>query len=239
MNYRFQSQKISSASSINKKMGKKNVIKIGYNFDYYITSYLDSIINDNDTINYDWNWNKRWEANSQHFLAQAYLQFKHKFNDNLILTAGIHSQYYSLSNEFSSFEPRLGIKWKINDNNSFSAGLGRHSQIQPMYLNFYHEYDQSGNKVYKNKELGMSYSNHAVVGYSHRFSKNIGFKMETYYQQLSNVPVEVALSSYSIINQGSGFSRLFPDSLENTGSGHNYGVEITLERYFSENWYCL
>ena len=40
-------------------------------------------------------------------------------------------------------------------------------------------------------------------------------------------------SSFSLINQGSGFSRFFPDSLENSGTGYNYGVEFTLEKYYS------
>ena len=33
-----------------------------------------------------------------------------------------------------------------------------------------------------------------------------------------------------MINMGSGFARIFPDSLENTGIGYNYGLELTVQK---------
>jgi outer membrane receptor protein involved in Fe transport len=38
---------------------------------------------------------------------------------------------------------------------------------------------------------------------------------------------------------GSGFSRLFPDSLQNTGTGINYGVELTVQKYFNKSFFFL
>jgi hypothetical protein len=45
--------------------------------------------------------------------------------------------------------------------------------------------------------------------------------------------------SYSLINAGGGFSRLFPDTLVNDGTGRNVGVEMTLSRAFREGWFVL
>ena len=64
-------------------------------------------------------------------------------------------------------------------------------------------------------------------------------KSEAYYQQLSNVPVEIKSSSFSMMNQGTGFSRFFPDSLENTGTGTNYGLELTLEKFFTNQYFFM
>ena len=51
--------------------------------------------------------------------------------------------------------------------------------------------------------------------------------------------VEYAGTSVSLINQGATFTRFFPDSLQNAGTGTNYGIELTLEKYFSKNYFAL
>ena len=87
--------------------------------------------------------------------------------------------------------------------------------------------------------MGLTKSAHAVLGYDWGISRNLRLKAETYYQHLYNIPVTEQPSSFSLINAGSGFSRLFPDSLVNEGTGHNYGVELTLEKFFSKNYFFL
>ena len=42
-----------------------------------------------------------------------------------------------------------------------------------------------------------------------------------------------------MVNQGSGFSRFFPDSLQNTGTGTNLGLELTLKHNFDKSFYVM
>jgi hypothetical protein len=42
-----------------------------------------------------------------------------------------------------------------------------------------------------------------------------------------------------MINMGSAFSRIFSDSLENSGTGVNYGLELTVQKYFDKNFFFL
>jgi outer membrane receptor protein involved in Fe transport len=49
----------------------------------------------------------------------------------------------------------------------------------------------------------------------------------------------VKSSSFSLINQGSGFARFFPDSLQNTGTGRNYGLELTVQKFFNKSFFFL
>jgi outer membrane receptor protein involved in Fe transport len=42
-----------------------------------------------------------------------------------------------------------------------------------------------------------------------------------------------------MINMGSGFSRIFADSLQNTGTGFNYGLELTVQKYFDKSFFFL
>ncbi|MCG7860310.1 TonB-dependent receptor, partial [Flavihumibacter sediminis] len=61
--------------------------------------------------------------------------------------------------------------------------------------------------------------------------------MEAYYQQLYNLPVANADTNiFSTINEGLDFQYV---DLVNKGKGSNYGIELTLERFFNRNYYYL
>lgn len=232
MSYEFKNLRYSSATSINRKFGKKDVLKAGYVADFGSYNFLDSVTTNSEAQSYQF----RWNSQGTYFIIQPYVSWKHKFSDDLTLTGGLSSLYMSIGNAFSPVEPRLGLKWDAFKNGSFSLGLGRHSQTQPLYTYFYL---LPGNDDPHNTDVGLTFSNHAVLGYTHKFNKNLGGKIETYYQQLSGIPVTVHPSAYALTNAGGGFSRLFPDTLQNSGTGYNYGVELTLQRYFSGNWHAM
>lgn len=231
MRFTFNTTKFTSSSFINSKIGKKAVIKAGYNADFFIANLYDSIIDTASRV-----WNKRWDTEESFALIQPYLSYKYKAREDLVFTAGLHYSYFTMNNTASGVEPRAGVKWTVNDKNTLSLGVGRHSQIQPVYTYFG---IIPGNTTPHNKGIGMNKSNHAVLGYTRQVSKKVGVKLETYYQELSNIPVEIQPSAFSLINGGSGFSRLYPDSLKNDGTGTNYGIEFTIQKYFSNNWHMM
>ena len=82
-------------------------------------------------------------------------------------------------------------------------------------------------------------SHHIIAGYDILVAENVRLKIETYYQHLLNIPVEPVPSSYSAINSGSTWGIDYRDSMVNKGKGKNYGIELTLEKYFSTNYYYL
>lgn len=171
----------------------------------------------------------------QVLLAQAFVQWKYKITEKLTLNAGLHSQYFHFSNSLSPVEPRLGLKYDLNDKQTIAFASGLHSQTHPLYLYTYHQYDTSGNKVLHNQNMDMLKSIHSVISYSIRTKGSLQIKTEAYYQYLYNVPVEIYPSAFSLLNQGSGFARFFPDTLENTGTGYNYGIEFTVQKFFRQN----
>ena len=94
--------------------------------------------------------------------------------------------------------------------------------------------------------MDFTKSVHTVVGMSRRLGAFWSMKAEAYWQELYNIPVADTSTawgannlSYSLINAGGGFSRLFPDSLVNEGRGRNKGVELTLSRAFRDGWFLL
>ena len=235
LDYSFLLGKTSLAFYFNHKINSKSSFKAGMNTDSYAFNYQDSVFND-----MSWMWVNRYRYIGDALLAQPYIQFKHKFTDNLVGIAGWHAALFTLNNTSSLIEPRVNLKWNFTPRQSFSAGFGVHSQLQPLYTYFYHKYsDAQGNDILHNINMGFSKSNHYIFGYENYLSSNLRLKTEVYYQDLYNIPVEVNPSSFSMVNAGSGFARFFPDSLKNEGTGTNYGVELTVEKFFDQSFFFL
>jgi len=87
--------------------------------------------------------------------------------------------------------------------------------------------------------MKFSKSHQIVLGYEYFINSNTRIKLETYYQYLFNIPVSNTFPEFSMINTGTEFYESIPDSLENKGTGENYGLEITIEKFLSNNFYFL
>lgn len=239
MGYSYDISTVSSYFSINHKVNQKHVFKYGFNVDAYFFSMHDSIRNDisDSSSAYYYRWD--YQSTTPEFLVQAFVQWKYNIGEKTTLNAGLHSQYFTFSNSLSPVEPRVGIKFELNPSNTLAIGTGLHSQSHPLYIYTYHQYDTLGNKVLHNKNMDFTKSIHSVISYQLNLKNSLAFKTEMYYQYIYNVPVTIAASSFSLLNQGSGFARFFPDSLENTGTGYNYGIEFTLQKYFDKSFFFM
>jgi hypothetical protein len=92
------------------------------------------------------------------------------------------------------------------------------------------------NKITKpNINLKPGRANHFVLGYDLMLTSDLHLKVEAYYQDLYNIPV-MQNSYYSMLNNPGGY---FNDSLINTGTGKNIGVDVTFEKFLSNNFYYL
>jgi outer membrane receptor protein involved in Fe transport len=68
---------------------------------------------------------------------------------------------------------------------------------------------------------------------------SLRLKIESYYQHLYDIPVSQSYPEFSMLNAGDFFTVPRIDSLVNTGTGYNYGIEFTLERFFTGSYYFL
>jgi hypothetical protein len=237
MSYKFSINKLSGYFSVNHKINKQHLIKAGINVDGFYMNQLDSALKNVLVPN---NFAVRWDYKGYSALIQPFVQWKWRANDNLDITAGIHSQYFSMTNSLSIAEPRLGLKYRMKGNQSIFMGAGMHSQIQPLYTYTYHLTANDGSKIYHNKNMDFMRSLHTGIGYEKSIAKaGLNIRTEAYYQYLYDVPVTIAPSSFSMINMGGGFARIFPDSLQNTGTGLNYGLELTVQKYFDKSFFFL
>ncbi len=184
------------------------------------------------------NWRNYWDFNDYTQLIQAYAQAKYECGPRLTLNVGVHAQYLLL-NKTNAVEPRAGLKYQLNEKNTISIGYGWHSQMQTPDIYFYRQPQPDGTYKTSNQQLDFTRSQHAVLGYDVLPAMDWRIKAEIYYQWLSKVPVTKDDSTFSVLNAGATFNPVNESNLQNTGSGRNYGAELTIEKFFSKGYYAL
>ncbi|MES2566376.1 MAG: TonB-dependent receptor [Bacteroidota bacterium] len=216
----------------NKKFNSRNFVNAGVYADVYNTSFVDSIDSDGSGFVTLRNYT------GQTILARGFIQWKHHFSERFSANTGFTYQYLLLNNSQSP-EPRLGLKYELNKKQSFSFGAGLHSQVQPLYVYFATANLGKGQVVETNRNLDFTKAAHAVLAYDVNLGNSIRIKTELYYQYLYRVPVKRKKDYFSTVNLGADFNSPNVDSLVNNGTGENYGIELTLEKFYSKGYYFL
>jgi hypothetical protein len=167
---------------------------------------------------------------------QPYAQVKYRPTATTTFVGGVHATYLSLNNTYS-VEPRLSLTQKIGKSQLFSFGYGLHGQYLPLG-SYFTQYNRSDGSVYfPNKDLKMVQSHHFVVSYEIGFLRNYKFRIEPYFQYLYNLPVSSnPESTYMVLNERSGYAK---DSLVNKGTGMNYGIDLSIQRFYAKHWFFL
>jgi hypothetical protein len=233
-----QSIRYSLKSYLNSKLSNRLTVRTGIQFE---ATGLTTVVDDRDgRPDRDGNGvrdlDRVRDFDGSFGLYQAFGQARYRLGEKTTLNAGLHAQYFSLTEAFA-LEPRLGLRFKATEKLSLTAGYGLHSQTPALPVFFYRDLTTGAPDA--NQNLDYMKANHFVVGADLAFAPNWRLKTEVYYQSLFNIPVDNFSSTFSILNAGADF--VFPErgSLVNDGTGQNYGVEITLEHYFANNWYLM
>ena len=230
--FKRQQLKYSYNYKINKKINAKNTIVIGTMGDYYDLDMVDSARVSPNTYLLD------TDFKGGSFLFQNYALWKHRFTEALTLNSGIHSQHFIYTNSHV-VEPRIGLKYQVNSKHNLSVGTGMHSQLQPLTVYFVQEQQANGGFIKPNENLAFTKAFHGVFGHDWLITNDLRLKTELYYQHLYQVPIDTASSSFSMLNEGADF--VIPDrtGIVNEGTGRNYGLEVTLEKFFNKGYYYL
>jgi hypothetical protein len=217
--------------SIHKKINARNTLKSGLVYSkLYFNLFTDHYEREDEkmitVVDQDGNTG----------LLQSYVNWKFRLNDRLTFNNGFHMMYFGLNGNYS-LEPRFGIKWRLNSKQSVSAGFGLHSKIETLTNYYAINTLDDGTQEQPNKNIDLAKARHYIIGYDNKLTKNLYFKLELYYQDLYDIPVEDDDSSYfSAINYSWGYTST---PLINNGIARNLGMEITLEKFFSNNYYFL
>jgi hypothetical protein len=220
-------------TTYNKKFNSRDFVNTGIYAELYNTLFVDS--NDNFFGANTFVTLRNYKGTTA--LIRGFAQWQHKFSDNLLFNAGISNQFFLLNNS-NAIEPRIGLKYSINSKQSLSLGGGLHSQLQPIYVYFASD-TINGKTVETNRGLDFTRAAHGVIAYDNSFAQNFRIKTEIYYQYIFNAPVKNFPSYFSALNLGADFNSPNVNNLVSKGVGQNYGVEITLEKFYSKGYYLL
>jgi hypothetical protein len=220
-------------TTYNKKFNSRDFVNTGIYAELYNTLFVDS--NDNFFGANTFVTLRNYKGTTA--LIRGFAQWQHKFSDNLLFNAGISNQFFLLNNS-NAIEPRIGLKYSINSKQSLSLGGGLHSQLQPIYVYFASD-TINGKTVETNRGLDFTRAAHGVIAYDNSFAQNFRIKTEIYYQYIFNAPVKNFPSYFSALNLGADFNSPNVNNLVSKGTGQNYGVEITLEKFYSKGYYLL
>lgn len=170
--------------------------------------------------------------------AEAFAQAQWRVAERLTLNAGLHGLYFDKTEDVA-VEPRVALNWQFSPKSTLNLGYGMHHQTQPLPVFLFRERQADGSFRETNTDLGFTRSQHFVLGWDFKPAASWRVKAETYYQLLSDVPVESTRSSFALLNAGADF--VFPEknNLVNDGTGTNLGAELTVEKFFSQGWYSL
>lgn len=167
---------------------------------------------------------------------QPYVLTKYRPTATTTIIGGVHAVYLRLNNTYS-IEPRFSISQKVGGSSQFSFGYGLHGQYLPLGSYFTRYTRQDGSVYYPNLDLKMIQSHHFVLSYELSFLKHYKFKIEPYFQYLYRLPVSSnPNSTYMVLNERSGYAK---DSLVNKGTGMNYGVDISIQRFYANHWFVV
>lgn len=216
-------------SLYNRKISGKLTLRSGVTFSKLSYDYLSE---ETDSLGI---WDTQIDGKGNSELYQGYVQSKYKFTDNIMFTAGMHYTHFALNNK-NSFEPRLGLLFKLKNNQKIGLGYGHHTKIENLPTYFVEFENSDGSISYLNQDLELTGSVHYVLSYEKLLTGDLGFKTELYYQDISNLPVpnnpDKPLSpAFGGVNPN--------DTLVSSGVGKNYGTEFTLQKYFTNNYYFL
>lgn len=228
-NFIYQTTK--GSVNLNRKFDARNLVKAGviYNhlrYDLYSDYYDEELKEIIPEVN----------ESGTTALLQSYVNWKHRFNEKLTLIAGLHSMFFVLNSNYT-LEPRLGLKWQFNPKQAINLGFGIHSKMESLSTYFALQTHDDGTVTQPNKDLDFNRAQHYVIGYENMLNPNLFLKIELYYQHIYNVPIEDSdTSTFSSLNYSYGFT---DRNLINTGTGSNIGMEFTLEKYFSQNYFFM
>lgn len=227
----YLQKKVTLSSTLNYKFNPKLNLRSGIIINRIGFSLIKNELNTSTNI-----FQELLNTNGSSYTVQTFMQINYRITDKLTLNTGLHYFQFLLNNS-NSLEPRASLRYDFSRIQSVSFGYGLHSQLQPMGVYFAEVISATGSIENPNRNLELNKSHHFVLAYERAINERTRLKIETYDQELFNIPVSPYVSNtFSLLNLQNGY---VTDPLVNDGTGRNYGLELTLEQFLSKNFYFL
>ena len=183
-------------SQYNLKINAKNKFSTGIQFTLIDQDLTQGLLNEfieRETL---------VDINDKISSLRSFVSWKYIPSEKLNLVVGLHNTNIFFNDKFT-LEPRLAAEYNMNNSSSISVGLGVHSRMESIHNYFARVEQPDGTIETPNLDLGLIKATHYVIGYNKYITKSLRVKVEAYYQDLYDIPVENAPnSSYTTLNEG-------------------------------------
>lgn len=222
----------------NCKFNAGNIFRAGFNirhqsYDYDYKSFADttaliSFLNNKGSTQF----------------IDAFGQWKYRFSSEWEFNSGLNISHLLLNGTWG-IDPRVSVKYFLTPQQNLSISTGLYTKPDHLSTYFIERRQISGAITRPNLDLKMLKAFHLVAAYDLRFKEDHRLKLEAYYQSLFDIPVGTNTNTvFSVLNASTLFGIIFLNDMDGTrlvsaGKGKNYGVELTLEKFFSSGYYYL
>ncbi|MCW3125857.1 MAG: TonB-dependent receptor plug [Bacteroidetes bacterium] len=173
-------------------------------------------------------------------MLQAYAQWQQMLSPKWTVNGGVHYTQLFLNSSFA-IDPRFSVQYKPATNHTLAFAAGLHSKPEDLSTLLFNKTFGSAEVYLPNWNLKIPKAVHIVLGYTLVFAKDFQFKTELYYQYLFHQGVSQDSGSALSLGNASNFydANFSNSSFISKGTGMNYGVDITLQKFFSKGYYFM
>lgn len=233
--YRFFKGNLSKSSyrgaiSFHHKFNNQHKLQAGFKYAYFSYDYFQSL--QRDTVSAP-----RLLADFDEHMStlRNFISWKYQPFNKLTLITGIH-QMNDFYNQNRTIEPRFAMDWQLSPKIDLTLGYGKHSTLENAHNYFAKVPNDNGALTEPNRNMGLLKADHYSLAIEKRFRSDLKAKLGLYYQWLYDLPVAADSSYYATINERIDYDYV---DLVNEGEGRNYGVELTIEKFFNNSYYFL
>ena len=153
---RLENSTYRGAITYNNKLNAKNKIQIGTKYSLFDYNNNQSRFKEDGTTRFNVIDFKENMSTVRNFIS-----WKYRLNEDITIVSGIQNMNVLLNNK-STLEPRVAVKWKLNNTSSFNAGYGKHSTMESIHNYFTKVELDDGSVIQPNKDLGLLKAHHYV-----------------------------------------------------------------------------
>ncbi|WP_223252707.1 TonB-dependent receptor [Owenweeksia hongkongensis] len=218
------------AMTFNYKFNNRHKLQAGFKYAYFSYDYFQQL--QKDTLSTP---RLLADFDEQMSTLRNFISWKFQAFSNVTFITGIH-QMNDFYNQNRTLEPRFAMDWRLTPNIDLTLGYGKHSTMESAHNYFAKVPNDNGTLTEPNRNLGLLKADHYTLAIEKRFRPDLKAKLGIYYQWLYDLPVAKDSSYYATINERIDYEYVH---LVNEGEGKNYGVELTIEKFFNNSYYFL
>lgn len=143
------------------------------------------------------------------------------------LIPGVRTDYYRFSDQNRLFaDPRVNVRWAVNDAWTLKAGAGIFSQAPPEW-----RLDEE----FGNPDLSLEWAEHYGAGFEWQLTEALKLDVEGYLALRHDLAERT--DDVSVSGESGTFASVTPTRFANVGEGRSYGVEILLKHEVTDRLY--